>query len=147
MSLGHRGIEPHLARDRRDGYCAALFSENGNDHELMCSLPSRGSRARRVVFFRSRGPDFTPDERAIMTLLRPHLVDIYARQSAAAVLGLLTRRQVEIAELLAEGRSNGEIAAILSLSALTVRKHLENIYARLEVTSRTAAVARLYPRA
>ena len=68
---------------------------------------------------------------------------IFTRQAAAALLRTLTRRQVEVLRLLAAGHSNSEIASILCLSALTVRKHLENIYPRLEVTSRSAAVARL----
>lgn len=122
------------------------FTPDGHDHELMCCLPSTGSRSRRVLFFRTRGPDFSYDERAVMTLLRPHLVEMYARQDMAAALGLLTRRQIEVVRLLAAGHSNSEIGSILCLSALTVRTHLENIYERLEVTSRSAAVARLFPR-
>ena len=55
---------------------------------------------------------------------------------------LLTRREREIVELLAEGMSNGEIALTLTIAPTTVRKHLENIYAKLGVHTRTAAVAR-----
>jgi DNA-binding CsgD family transcriptional regulator len=55
---------------------------------------------------------------------------------------LLTRREREIVELLAEGLSNGEIATALTIAPTTVRKHLENIYVKLGVHTRTAAVAR-----
>jgi DNA-binding CsgD family transcriptional regulator len=55
----------------------------------------------------------------------------------------LTRREREIVDLLAEGRSNAEIASLLWIAPGTVRKHLENIYAKLGVRSRMAAVARL----
>ena len=58
----------------------------------------------------------------------------------------LTRREREIVELLADGRSNAEIASALWIAPGTVRKHLENIYAKLGVRSRTAAVARLQRR-
>jgi DNA-binding CsgD family transcriptional regulator len=53
---------------------------------------------------------------------------------------VLTRRELEVLEGLAEGRSNKEIAAQLQLSPRTVNFHLDNIYAKLSVTSRTGAV-------
>jgi DNA-binding CsgD family transcriptional regulator len=53
----------------------------------------------------------------------------------------LTRRESEILELVAEGRTNGEIAERFWVSPLTVRKHLENVYAKLGVHTRTAAAA------
>jgi DNA-binding NarL/FixJ family response regulator len=43
----------------------------------------------------------------------------------------------------ATGCSNRQIARRLVVSEATVRKHLENIFSRLEVNNRTAAVARL----
>jgi DNA-binding CsgD family transcriptional regulator len=57
----------------------------------------------------------------------------------------LTRREREIIDHLAEGRSNAEIAERLTIAPTTVRKHLENIYAKLGVRSRTAAVAATRP--
>jgi ATP/maltotriose-dependent transcriptional regulator MalT len=59
---------------------------------------------------------------------------------------LLTRREREVMEFLAEGHSNAEIASALWIAPTTVRKHLENIYAKLGVRTRTAAVARARPR-
>jgi DNA-binding CsgD family transcriptional regulator len=53
----------------------------------------------------------------------------------------LTRRESEILDLVAEGRTNAEIAERLWVSPLTVRKHLENVYAKLGVHTRTAAAA------
>jgi len=53
----------------------------------------------------------------------------------------LTSREREIVDLVAEGRTNAEIAKRLWVSTATVRKHLENVYAKLGVHSRTAAVA------
>ncbi|MDS0138757.1 MULTISPECIES: LuxR C-terminal-related transcriptional regulator [unclassified Amycolatopsis] len=51
--------------------------------------------------------------------------------------GGLTRRQREIAELVARGMSNKEIAAALVLSGRTVEGHVENILVKLGLTSRT----------
>jgi DNA-binding NarL/FixJ family response regulator len=47
--------------------------------------------------------------------------------------------------LVAAGHTNRQIARPLGISEGTVRKHLENIYARLQVSSRTAAVTRAFP--
>jgi predicted ATPase/DNA-binding CsgD family transcriptional regulator len=55
----------------------------------------------------------------------------------AAEPGGLTRRQREIAELVARGMSNKEIAAALVLSGRTVEGHVENILVKLGLTSRT----------
>ena len=55
----------------------------------------------------------------------------------------LTAREQEILDLVAEGRTNAAIAAALWISPGTVRRHLENTYAKLGVHTRTAAVARL----
>lgn len=54
----------------------------------------------------------------------------------------LSSRQAEVLSLLARGRSNAEIAQALHVSPHTVKKHLEHIYDRLGVRSRSAAVAR-----
>jgi DNA-binding NarL/FixJ family response regulator len=50
----------------------------------------------------------------------------------------LTARELQIATLVAEGLTNPEIAARLVLSVRTVTSHLEHIYGRLEIGSRTA---------
>jgi DNA-binding NarL/FixJ family response regulator len=57
----------------------------------------------------------------------------------------LTDRQWQLLRLLGEGLTNRQIAHALAISEHTVRKHLEQTFARLEVTSRTAAVSWPYP--
>ncbi|MBC7994013.1 MAG: alpha/beta fold hydrolase [Rhizobacter sp.] len=51
-------------------------------------------------------------------------------------LGSLTSRERELVELVAQGRDNSQIAASLVLSEKTVRNHITNIYAKLEVENR-----------
>jgi two-component system, NarL family, response regulator LiaR len=58
-----------------------------------------------------------------------------------AALDSLTPREAEIAELLAKGRSNAEIAKALELSLFTVKNHVSNILMKLHVRSRTEAAA------
>ena len=52
----------------------------------------------------------------------------------------LSRREIEILELLAHGHGNKQIAAKLSISANTIHWHLNRIYEKLHVNSRTQAV-------
>jgi DNA-binding CsgD family transcriptional regulator len=55
----------------------------------------------------------------------------------------LSYREWQVLSLVEEGKSNAEIAAALWITPGTARTHLENIYAKLGVRSRTAAVARM----
>jgi DNA-binding CsgD family transcriptional regulator len=54
----------------------------------------------------------------------------------------LTARERQVLAWVARGKRNAEVAEILALAPGTVRKHLENVYAKLGVQTRTAAVAR-----
>jgi DNA-binding NarL/FixJ family response regulator len=67
---------------------------------------------------------------------------------AAALLGereelprRLTTREAEVLRLVAAGKTNREIAAALLISEHTVARHLQNIFAKLDVSSRSAATA------
>jgi DNA-binding NarL/FixJ family response regulator len=55
--------------------------------------------------------------------------------------GGLTRREVQVLVLVATGKTNEEIASALVISKHTVRRHLQNIFAKLRVSSRAAATA------
>ena len=56
----------------------------------------------------------------------------------------LSRRETEVLRWLAQGKTNAGIGAGLGLSRFTVRKHLEHIYQKLGVQTRTAAAALAY---
>jgi DNA-binding CsgD family transcriptional regulator len=133
-----------------------LYRPKGYEHELMLTLPDElgvaAGTARRVpgpgwtvrlFLFRGPGGDFAETDRALLTLLRPHLHQAYldAERRRQPWPGL-TSRQWQVLELLAGGHTNGQIARRLGVSEGTIRTHLENIYRRLGVTSRTAAVTR-----
>jgi DNA-binding NarL/FixJ family response regulator len=55
----------------------------------------------------------------------------------------LTDREVTVLRLLAEGRTNAQIAAAVCLSENTVKFHLRNLFAKLGVSNRTEAAAKL----
>ena len=120
------------------------MAEYGFLQELLCPLSGKGPRSRRLIFFRRGHQEFVERDRDVLTLLRPHLAEALARSSATTGSIDLTPRQRELMQLVAAGRSNAEIAALLYVSPHTVRKHLENVFARLGVNSRTAAVARVF---
>ena len=51
----------------------------------------------------------------------------------------LTRREVEILRLVAEGHSNAQLARMLWVTEQTVKFHLSNVYRKLDVSNRTEA--------
>ncbi|MFJ8297564.1 response regulator [Streptomyces sp. NPDC094447] len=53
----------------------------------------------------------------------------------------LTKRELEVLQLVGEGLSNQQISKVLFLSQATVKSHLVHVFAKLGVDSRTAAVA------
>jgi DNA-binding NarL/FixJ family response regulator len=61
---------------------------------------------------------------------------------AVAAFPELTEREREILELIAAGRSNGEIAARLAIAPKTVRNHVANVLNKLQVVSRSEAIVR-----
>lgn len=121
----------------------------GFEHALMLTLPAPDSPvgvSMRLYFLREAGPDFSELDRDALTLLRPHLQRSFLdAESRRHPVPRLTPRQGELLRLVAAGHSNAQIARQLGISEGTVRIHLEHIYARLEVSSRTAAVHRAFP--
>jgi len=76
---------------------------------------------RRLFRREPRSEEFTPNERAL------------------ASLGI-TEREREVLQLLADGRSNKEIAARLGLSPNTVKTHIARLFEKLRVARRTQAI-------
>ena len=71
----------------------------------------------------------------------PDLAAIAAADGVETDTHGLTSRELEVLRLMASGRSNREIASALVISEHTVARHVQNICAKLRVTSRTAAGA------
>jgi DNA-binding CsgD family transcriptional regulator len=146
-----------LTRDERT---SAAFNFNFRDYgacdEIQVDLDS--PRAWSAALNLGSERDFGPRERLMVHLLRPHLTGLYRsaelrrRLSATTeafdpdATDRLTRREREVMLCVADGLSNAEIASVLVVERSTVRKHLEHIYEKLGVRSRTAALAKLRAR-
>jgi len=70
----------------------------------------------------------------------PLPADVQARLDDTAARPTLSKREVEVMELVLDGCRNKEIADSLSISQETVRVHLRTIFTKLDVHDRTAAV-------
>ncbi|MBI4271747.1 MAG: hypothetical protein HY615_15535 [Candidatus Rokubacteria bacterium] len=79
---------------------------------------------------------------AAATALRRDLAAAPRAPDRDPALARLTRREVDVLRLLAQGLSNRAIAARLIVSEFTVKRHVANLLAKLEVPSRAAAAAR-----
>jgi DNA-binding CsgD family transcriptional regulator len=122
---------------RAQGMYREYFRPLGVQREMMMCLPSRPGRALRLLFLRGPGRDFSPRDRDLLKLLRPHLNQIYRQRQATS--SPLTPRQRQLLDLVTAGLTNRQIARRLSISEATVRKHLQHVFERLQVTNRTAA--------
>jgi DNA-binding CsgD family transcriptional regulator len=121
----------------------------GIDDSLRVWLPAPAGRYRAIYLERGKR-DFTERDRSVLELLRPSLIRIQAaaqarRHRKQAAVSVLTKREQEILGWIARGKTSREIAAILVLSPHTVRKHTEHILEKLNVSTRSAAVARAFP--
>jgi len=93
-----------------------------------------------------------PRADCVLQLLVPYLYAAWLRANceptgqgatrASAVREILTTREIEILNWVERGKSNNEIAQILTISPLTVKNHVQKILRKLNVQNRAQAVAR-----
>jgi transcriptional regulator EpsA len=99
-------------------------------------------------FFVFGGLDtWTLRENFLLRLLVPHLhVAVMRIFRVALVRGQtqLTLREREVLNYICMGKSNGDIAALMGISHWTVKIHVRNLMAKLDVKSRSQAVAKAY---
>ncbi len=67
----------------------------------------------------------------------PHTRPLSPARARKQALGGLTLRESEVAALIAQGKSNREIAGVLVLSERTIETHISSILSKLEFNSRT----------
>lgn len=124
----------------------STFGALGVQDEILVPMTPLEGTDRRLLLFRDEGsPDFSEREKAMLALARPHIAELHTRRDRE-LRGVpqLTPRQWEVLRQVARGAGNTQIARTLGLSDATVRKHLENVFLRLGVQSRTEALARVH---
>ena len=87
----------------------------------------------------SRGE--TPLPRELVTVVVDAVHDFEARDRARERVVVLSAREREVLALVATGARNRQIAGELSISEFTVKRHMQNILKKLNLSSRTAAGA------
>jgi DNA-binding CsgD family transcriptional regulator len=144
----------HTARESEPngaGQYWELLRPAGAEHRMTLTLHEQNPVVIGVALNRLRG-DFTGHERDVVQLLAPPLAAAYQRlqrrEQAVTALqnsdaGELTKRECEVLELVAAGRTDVAIGHLLGCSHRTVGKHLEHIYRKLGVANRAAAAARI----
>ena len=112
---------------------------------MFVPLPAEPGRTRRVGFCRSNR-DFSERDQLALQLLRPHLREVYLdAERRRHGIPHLSRREREVLQLAAQDYSNADIARILFISPATVAKHMEHIFDRTGVRTRSAAAALALP--
>ena len=146
-----------LAAFQRTPLYADYYRRIGIDHVL--AVPVYQSNGWLVSWvLNRRGRDFSDREAALLDQVRAPLARLFERSGWSAraaapgereprapvlsALAPLTPREREVLQWVAAGKTDRDIAAIVGASVRTVHKHLQHIYAKLGVETRTAAVMR-----
>jgi DNA-binding CsgD family transcriptional regulator len=144
-----------LARLRRTPLFNEYYRPLGIAHVVAVPVHVRGSELVSFVLNRA-GRDFSERDRDCLELMRPHLGGLFRLsrelESARGAWGVpapasgdgagVTPRERDVMRWLAAGKTDRDIADILGISRRTVHKHLQRIYEKLGVETRTAAAVR-----
>ena len=126
---------------RNSGFYSQLCRPVGTRYVLKLFLDAPSGTAGIVLESGSR--DFSTRDLAVVTALARHFQLARQRHTTrpervCAALDALTDREREVARLVATGMTNRQVADVLFLAPGTVRKHLDNIYAKTGTRNRTA---------
>lgn len=146
---------------RRLGYYNEYLRRVGLEHRMSIVIPKP---PHSVIALGRTGKDFSERDRLLLDLLHPHLTQAY--DNAAALTRMrqesvhpnpvkdvllsresferlgLTDREAEILLGITRGQTNQQIAASLYVSPFTVKTHLQHVYRKLGVRSRTESLSR-----
>jgi DNA-binding NarL/FixJ family response regulator len=106
----------------------------GVDSFLLTSAPT--AEIQDAVLRTARG------DRVISPSIAMQLAGTWRQEVTEAGASALSPRELEVLQLLAEGLTNQQVASRLSLTARTVKTHVQNLLVKLDVPDRTGAVAR-----
>jgi DNA-binding CsgD family transcriptional regulator len=117
-----------------------FFRPLGQEHLLAIPVEIDGTRGAGYTVSRG-GSDFSDRELLLVTALQAALaVQHHRHDTRPHDAGPLTGRERQIMALIAAGWTAAAVASRTGIATSTVRKHLQNIYAKLEVSDRLTAV-------
>ena len=141
-SPGVKAVSEVLSRSqrRRNPFFRAVSAPLEVEDEMKIWLPAPEGEARLFFFCRDRHrKDFSEREYVLARLLAPQFAEHRRHWETRRRTGGLSGRELEVLGLVGRGLTNREIAAELVIAPGTVRKHLDHIYGKLGVHTRTAA--------
>jgi DNA-binding CsgD family transcriptional regulator len=136
----------------------------GINEQLLCLVHESSQKGTVLSFNRTR-QGISQRDRAVVSLVAPHLRQALLRHqrlaslsvalrkfgrhaaqidNAGPRLALLTSREREVVEHLVSGITDRQIARVLGISPRTVHKHLESIYRKLNIDNRTSLVTLIH---
>jgi DNA-binding CsgD family transcriptional regulator len=122
----------------RLGLYQEVYKHLHTEYQMVMSLkPCSGDMVALVLSNSHR--DYTERDRVVLALLQPAIQRAYATMRQRRLLASLSTREAEVLSWVAEAKTNKEIALILGISPRTVQKHLESIFSKIGVETRTAA--------
>ena len=137
-------LEQALTIAEPGGFIRIFVDEGPPMAQLLQKAAARGIMPDYVRRLLSAFPTAEPQQIVPLethsAIRNPKLV--LSEAEASAILEPLSERELEILQLIAVGLTNQQIASRLYLSLNTVKAHTRNIYGKLDVHSRTQAVAR-----
>jgi len=152
MTAALNSLHQALALAEPEGYTRSFVDEGPPMAVLLQRLKLTDSKIQRykdklLAALAGEPPQEHEEGAAFVRLSRPVLPgtsspNLESTASPSALIEPLSQREQEVLRLVAAGLSNQEIAQKLIVAGTTVKRHLSNIYGKLAVQSRTAAVAR-----
>ncbi len=122
--------------------CHALKAERGNDLPVLFLSGERSQSCDRIAGLLLGADDFLSKPFAAGEILaRLSKVIRRSRSTAPGLARRLTKRELEVLELMGEGLRHEEIGRRLFISPKTVATHVEHILSKLDVRSKTQAIA------
>jgi LuxR family maltose regulon positive regulatory protein len=125
MSPALASLERALTLAEPEGFVRIFVDEGPSMHRLL-----------HAALIQAIAPDY------VRRLMAAFSSDEAVHVDQSRLIEPLSERELELLQLIAEGLTNPEIATKLYLSLNTVKVHTRNIYGKLDVHSRTQAVAR-----
>jgi len=130
-----KGVGPALLRFILAGRAFIAVPRNGGRARAADSLAGEREHGAAVGRITCSGTSYTLYE------AEPQESGPAAPAQPPALAEILTRRELQIALLISDGRCDKEIARHLGISGYTVREHIRRMFAKLKITRRSAIVA------